>query len=100
MGTGLSNEQRQVLAHLCASRRALTSGELLALLGREGTDATRRSLLRTLRRLERRGLARLERLPGRGHGSIAAVAAEGAAGQLYGADLHRARRQKEDDHAG
>ena len=97
MGKGLSTEQRQVLAHLCASRRALTSDELLALVGREATDVTRRSVLRTLRRLENRGLVRLERLPGRGHGLIAATAAEGAELELYGADLQRARQQTEEE---
>jgi len=88
------------LAHLCAARRQLASAELLRLLGREGTDANRRSILRTLRRLERRGLVRIARLPGRGHGPIAATAVEGAEGELYGRDLHRAREQNEEaDHA-
>jgi hypothetical protein len=93
VGTGLSKEQRQVLTHLCASRRQLTSGELLDLLEREATDSSTRSMIRTLRRLERRGLVRLERLPGRGQGLIAAAAVEGAEGELYGADLARLRAE-------
>jgi hypothetical protein len=93
MGKGLSSEQRQVVAHLCASRRRLTSDELLVLIGRETTRSARVSMLRTLDRLERRGLVHLERLPGRGHGAIAATAAKGAELELYGADLARARRR-------
>jgi hypothetical protein len=97
MGKGLSKEQRRVLAYLVAFDRPLTSSELLELEGRKETKSARVSILRTLRRLELRGLVRLERLPGRGRGRIAATAAAGARGELYGADLQRARQRREEE---
>jgi len=94
---GPSPRQREALALLVTHKRSLdVTGELLPMLGETATDSSRRSLLRALRLLERRGLVTLERVPsGRGgHPRVLAAAGAGARDELYGADLQRAVRGK------
>jgi hypothetical protein len=91
---GPSARQREALAVLVASKRSLdVTGELLPALGLEPTDVTRRSMLRALRLLERRGLVTLDRVPAErgGHPRLLASARAGARGELRGGDLQRAR---------
>lgn len=93
MSRGLSARQRQALALLVTHKRPLdVTSELLPLLGVSASDSTRRSLLRALRLLERRGLVSLERVPSERGGwpRLIAAARPGARGELFAADLQRA----------
>lgn len=93
MARGLSDRQRRLLALLHVARRPLTVAELLQLLDVEPTDSSRRSLLRALRSLRDRGLVELEHRPAEGGGwpRVEASAAPGAAGELTGRDVQRAK---------
>lgn len=96
MSRGPSKRQRQALALLITEKRSLdVTAELLPMLGLDSTDSTRRSTLRALRLLEERGLVALERVPSTrgGWARIMATARGGAAGELTGAELQRAKRQ-------
>jgi hypothetical protein len=94
MGRGLSRRQRRALGILVLAHRPLNATrELGPLFGSPASDSGRRSLLRALRLLERRGLVRLERRPASGGGrTVFAAANAGAKGELTGAELWRAGR--------
>ncbi len=97
MSRGPSKRQREALALLVTEKRSLdVTAELLPALGLEPTDSSRRSMLRALRLLERRGLVTLERVPsGRGGWPrLLATARPGARGELTGAELQRSTRGK------
>jgi hypothetical protein len=95
MGRGLSARQRRLLALLVVSKRPVdVTAEATHILGEADSRTARVSLLRAVRSLERRGLVTVERKtdPRGGWGRIVASARDGAAGELTGADLQRARR--------
>ena len=94
MGRGLSARQKRLLALLVVSKQPLdVTGEASVILGEPDTRSARVSLLDSVRSLERRGLVTVERVPDPrgGWGKILVSAREGAAGELTGADLQRAR---------
>lgn len=95
MSRGLSTRQRRLLALLVVAKRPVDlTGEAAVILGEQGTRSGRVSLLSAARSLERRGLVTVERepVPRGGWGKVLVSARDGAAGELTGGDLQRARR--------
>jgi predicted transcriptional regulator len=95
MTYGLSDRQARLLALLIVSKRPLDvmAGQVLANLGVPATDSGKKSLRRSVRSLERRGLVKTERrLDPRkgGWGQIFVSARRDAEGALTGADRQRA----------
>ena len=98
MSRGLSRRQRQALALLVAQKRSLdVTSELLPELGLDANEVSRRSMLRALRLLERRGLVTLERAPSPRGGwpRMIASARSGAYGELTGAEVQRAKAREQ-----
>jgi hypothetical protein len=94
MSRGLSARQKRLLALLVVSKRPLdVTGEASVILGGPDTRSARVSLLDAVRSLERRGLVEVERAPDPrgGWGKVVVAARPGAAGELTGANVQRAR---------
>jgi len=92
MSRGLSSQQRQLLATLVVAKRPLdATRELGPLVGMPATDSGRRSLLRAVRLLAKRGLVTITREPGRqGWPAVMVEATPGAVGELRAPDWQRA----------